>query len=263
MRWPIAARTARSRVQQGHRGQTSVRRPVPHASLDSLSGRDWTSRYGLAAAARPTSSPERWAPESGRITLARLTAGHDPNNVRVCAQPDAHRWWFNDLGIVASVTFNGAAPLDRLTVYRARSAASGSGPTTITLERHGFPLPVDYGAVGGRGRWRRQRRRRDPAQATQTTDSVVSRLTAALAPFGDAYDVGYGAFGTASATAVVSAGTGFTTIDQQQSGEGTTGDLFAESGVNQPAVTGTLERLRGVGPSRCRSDRSIVSPMPQ
>jgi hypothetical protein len=66
-----------------------------------------------------------------------------------------------------------------------------------------------------------------------------------LAPFGDANNVGYGAFGVASATAVVSAGAGFTTIDQQPSGEGTTGDLFAEWAVNQPAVTASWTSKSG------------------
>ena len=44
-------------------------------------------------------------------------------------------------------------------------------------------------------------------------------------------------FGAASATSVIVAGSGFTTIDQQPSGEGTVGDLFAEWALNKPAVT--------------------------
>jgi hypothetical protein len=51
--------------------------------------------------------------------------------------------------------------------------------------------------------------------------------------------VAYGAFGVASATAVVTAGSGFTTIDQQPSGESTVGDLLAEWALNQPSVTAT------------------------
>ena len=52
-------------------------------------------------------------------------------------------------------------------------------------------------------------------------------------------------FGVASATAVVTAGTGFTTIDQQPSGEGTVGDLFAEWAVDRNAIAATWSGKSG------------------
>lgn len=199
---------------------------------------------------------------SGTITHALLTAGHDPNNLRVyttgaiapaanslvlvavlthqasaaAPSPTLTGGGMTSWDIVASVAFNGATPLDRLTVYRAMSAAPGSGPITITSSVTVSNCQwivsqwagVDDGGVNGAAAI---------VQASQTAGSGVNGLTALLAPLGDATNVGYGAFGVASATAVVSAGAGFTTIDQQPSGEGTTGDLFAEWAVNQPAVS--------------------------
>lgn len=49
----------------------------------------------------------------------------------------------------------------------------------------------------------------------------------------------YGAFGVATNTAVIVPGVGFTTIDQQPSGESTIGDLFGEWAVLLPGVTAT------------------------
>ncbi|HEY6061881.1 MAG TPA: hypothetical protein VIV10_14915, partial [Gemmatimonadales bacterium] len=206
----------------------------------------------------------------GSITHALLTAGHDPNNLRVyttgAIAPAAHTLvlvavlthqasaaapsptltggGMTSWDIVASVAFNGATPLDRLTVYRAMSAAPGSGPITITssvtvsncqwiVSQWGG---VDDGGVNGAGA---------TVQAGQTWGNAVNGLTALLAPLGDANNVGYGAFGVASATAVVSAGAGFTTIDQQPSGEGTTGDLFAEWAANQPTVSASWTSKSG------------------
>jgi Big-like domain-containing protein/invasin-like protein len=199
---------------------------------------------------------------SGTITHTLLTAGHDPNNLRVyttgavapaantlvlvavlthqasaaAPSPALAGGGMASWDIVTSVAFNGATPLDRLTVYRAMSAAPGSGPITIsssvTVSNCQWIVSqwsgVGDGGINGAGAI---------VQVGQTTGSAVNGLTALLAPLADANNVGYGAFGVASATAIVSAGAGFTTIDQQPSGEGTTGDLFAEWAVNQPAVT--------------------------
>ena len=76
-------------------------------------------------------------------------------------------------------------------------------------------------------------------QTGSATGTAVTTLTASLASFASANDVAYGAFGVANATSVVTAGSGFTTIDQQPSGESTVGDLFAEWALNNPAVTAT------------------------
>ena len=76
-------------------------------------------------------------------------------------------------------------------------------------------------------------------QTKSATGASVTTLSPTLAAFAGATDVAYGVFGVASATAVIAAGTGFTTVDQQPSGEGTVGDLLAEWAVNRPAVTAT------------------------
>lgn len=49
----------------------------------------------------------------------------------------------------------------------------------------------------------------------------------------------YGVFGIASNTPVATAGSGFTRIDEQPSGESTTGDLFAEWAVNDNTIDAT------------------------
>ena len=198
----------------------------------------------------------------GTIAQTLLTSGHDPNNLRVyttgsiapaanalvtvavlthqasAAAPSPVLTGGGMAGwdVVASVTFNGATPLDRLTIYRAMSAAPGGGPITITLSATVSNCQwivsqwtgVDGSGVNGAGAI---------GQTGSAAGSGVNGLTATLAAFGSPSNVGYGVFGVASATAVVTAGSGFTAIDQQPSGEGTTGDLFAEWGLNQNAVT--------------------------
>ena len=74
-------------------------------------------------------------------------------------------------------------------------------------------------------------------QTNSASGAAVTSLTPALATFANPNDVAYGAFGAASNTAVISAGSGFTTIDQQPSGESTVGDLFAEWALDLPGVT--------------------------
>lgn len=198
----------------------------------------------------------------GTIVQTLLTSGHDPNNLRVyttgsiapaanalvtvavlthqgsAAAPSPVLTGGGMAGwdVVASVAFNGATPLDRLTIYRAMSPAPGSGPITITSSVTVSNCQwivsqwtgVDASGANGAGAI---------GQSSSAAGSAVNGLTATLAGFGSANNVGYGVFGIASATAVVTAGSGFTTIDQQPSGEGTTGDLFAEWGLNQNAVT--------------------------
>jgi invasin-like protein/Big-like domain-containing protein len=197
----------------------------------------------------------------GTIVEAVLTSGHDANNLRVyttgslapaanalvtvavlthqasaaAPNPVLSGGGMAGWDVVGSVTFNGATPLDRLTIYRAMSAAPGSGPITITSSVTVSNCQwivsqwtgVDESGANGAGAI---------VQTGQATGTAVNGLTATLAAFGSANDVGYGVFGVASATAVVTAGTGFSIIDQQPSGESTTGDLFAEWGLNQNAV---------------------------
>ena len=76
-------------------------------------------------------------------------------------------------------------------------------------------------------------------QTASATGTAVTTLTAALAAFSSPSNVAFGAFGVASSTPVMTAGSGFTLIDQQPSGESTVGDLLAEWAQNQPGVTAT------------------------
>jgi hypothetical protein len=206
----------------------------------------------------------------GTIVQTLLTSGHDPTNMRVyttgsiapapgalvtvavlthqssAAAPSPTltgggmaRW-----EVVGTVAYNGATPLDRVTVYRAMSVAPGSGPITITSSVTVSNCQwivsqwtgVDDAGADGAGAI---------VQTSQLAGGVVNGLTATLSPFGSAGNVGYGVFGVASATAVVTAGTGFTTIDQQPSGEGTVGDLFAEWAVDRNAITATWSGKSG------------------
>jgi hypothetical protein len=140
--------------------------------------------------------------------------------------------------VVATVAYNGATPLDRLTIYRAMSAAPGTGPITInssvTVSNCQWIVSqwtgVDVSGANGSGAI---------VQAASASGTAVASLTAALADFASATDVAFGAFGVASATAVISPGSGFTIIDQQPSGESTVGDLFAEWAVLLREVTAT------------------------
>jgi hypothetical protein len=197
----------------------------------------------------------------GTIVHTLLTSGHDPNNLRVyttgsiAAVPNAlvtvavltHQsssaapsptltgGGMAGWDVVGSVTFNGATPLDRLTIYRAMSAAPGSGPITITgsvtVSNCQWIVSqwedVENSGVNGSGAI---------VQTGQNAGTAVNGLTTTLAAFGSAGNAAYGVFGVASATAVVTAGSGFTTIDQQPSGESTTGDLFAEWALNQNSI---------------------------
>lgn len=197
------------------------------------------------------------------ITQTLLTSGHDPTNTStfttgsIAPAPNAlvtvavlsHQssaavsdpiltgagmtWQ-----VVASVAYDGATPLDRLTIYRAMSAAPGSGPlmikTSATVSNCQWIVSqwsgVDQSGTNGSGAI---------VQTGSATGAAVTTLTATLAAFASPSDVAYGVFGIAANTAVATPGSGFTTIDQQPSGESSVGDLFGEWAVNLPAVTAT------------------------
>ncbi|HMA41959.1 MAG TPA: galactose oxidase-like domain-containing protein [Gemmatimonadales bacterium] len=190
---------------------------------------------------------------SATIAQTLLASGHDPNNLKVyttasiapapnalvtvavlthqsssaAPAPTLTGGGMAAWDLVATTTFNGATPLDRVTIFRAMSAAPGSGPITITSSVTVSNCQwivsqwdgVETGGANGAGAI---------VQTGATSGAAVNGLTVTLAAFADAADVGYGVFGIASATAAATAGTGFTRIDEQPSGEGTTGDLFAE-----------------------------------
>ena len=198
------------------------------------------------------------------ITQTLLTSGHDPTNTSTfttgsiapapntlvtvavlthqssAAAPDPTLTGggMANWQVVASVAYDGATPLDRLTIYRAMSAAPGSGAitikTSVTVSNCQWIVSqwsgVDQSGTNGSGAI---------VQTASASGAAVTTLTASLASFASGNDVAYGAFGVANPTSVITAGSGFTTIDQQPSGESSVGDLFAEWALNTPAVTAT------------------------
>ena len=140
--------------------------------------------------------------------------------------------------VVASLPFGSGTPLSRLTIYRAMSAAPGSGPITIysspALGNIQWVVSqwtgVDNSGTDGSGAI---------AQTGSATGNAVSGLSVALAAFGNSANAAYGVFGIASNAAIASPGSGFTTIAQQPSGESTVDDLFAEWAVNKTPVNAT------------------------
>jgi adhesin/invasin len=140
--------------------------------------------------------------------------------------------------VVATVTFDGASSLRRLTVFRAMSAAPGSGPLTITssltLAHSQWIVSqwsgVETSGVNGSGAI---------VQTGSTRDDAVTGLTVPLAAFGHANNVAYGAFGVNRNVAVITPGAGFTEIAEQPSGESTPGDLQAEWRTNDNTIDAT------------------------
>ena len=140
--------------------------------------------------------------------------------------------------VVATVAYTGATPLDRLTIYRAMSAAPGSGSitisSTVTVSNCQWIVSqwtgVDVSGTNGSGAI---------VQTASANGTAVTSLTAALGDFAGATNVAYGAFGVATNVASAVPGSGFATIDQQPSGESTIGDLFAEWAVLLREVTAT------------------------
>ncbi|HMH83738.1 MAG TPA: invasin domain 3-containing protein, partial [Gemmatimonadales bacterium] len=140
---------------------------------------------------------------------------------------------------VASITFDtGTLPLRRLTIFRAMSAAPGSGPITIassvTLSHCQWIVSqwdgVETSGVNGAGAI---------GETGSSRGDVVTGLSVPLGAFGSGHNVGYGAFGVNRNVAVVAPGAGFTEIAEQPSGESTPGDLQAEWGTNDNSIDAT------------------------
>ncbi len=221
------------------------------------------SATAAGTAITQTASVTVTPPGSG-ITHTLLTSGHDTTNTQkyttasIAPAPNTlvtvavlmHRGsstpptptlsggGMTSWTLVASVAYDGSTPTDLLTIYRAMSTAPGTGPITITSSATVSNCQwivsqwsgVDVSGTNGSGAI---------VQTASASGAAVTTLTAALAAFANTNDVAYGAFGVASNTAVVAPGSGFTTIDQQPSGETTIGDLFAEWALDLPAVTAT------------------------
>src|ERR1051325_3415385 len=209
----------------------------------------------------PTSSSESVLDSSATVaalvavpvTQTLLTSGHDPNNLKVyttaaitpapnalvtvavlthqsssaAPAPTLSGGGMAAWDVVATTTFNGATPLDRVTIFRAMSAAPGSGPiaitSSVTVSNCQWIVSqwngVETSGSNGSGAI---------GQLGATSGAAVNGLTVTLGSFADPADVAYGVFGIASRTPAATAGSGFARIDEQPSGEGTTGDGFAE-----------------------------------
>jgi len=175
------------------------------------------------------------------VTVAVL----ELNSSTVPPLPTLSGGGMSDWSVVASTTFDtGTLPLRRLTIFKALSAAPGSGAITITsslaLSNCEWIVSqwdgVDQSGVNGAGAI---------GQTAASTGEAVSGLTVALAPLGNANNVAYGVFGVRSAAAVVTPGAGFTEIAEQPSGESTPGDLEAEWATNLPLIAATWAPLNG------------------
>jgi hypothetical protein len=146
---------------------------------------------------------------------------------------------------VASIAFDtDSLPLRRLTIFRAMSAAPGSGAITITS---GMSLShcqwivsqwdgVETSGTNGAGAI---------AQTGSARGDAVSGLTVPLAAFTSSNNVAYGVFGVRSSVVAVTPGAGFAEISEQPSGESTPGDLQAQWATNLNAIGATWTNLSG------------------
>ena len=200
----------------------------------------------------PTSSSDAVIPESqatpvlisAAITHALLTAGTNPTNTTVYTSapigpapntlvtiavlsqrsygaspaPTVTGGGMTAWEQVASVTFDPlSAPLRRLTIFRAMSAAPGSGPITITFagnQSHAQWIVsqwdgVETSGTNGSGAI---------VQTASNAADVVNGLGVTLSAFGDAANVAYGVFGVTSNVAAVTPGSGFGEIAEVPSG---------------------------------------------
>ncbi|HEU5260303.1 MAG TPA: hypothetical protein VFU41_02645, partial [Gemmatimonadales bacterium] len=147
--------------------------------------------------------------------------------------------------VVASVTFDtGTLPTRRLTIFRAMSAAPGSGSLTITSAMtlsHAQWIVSQWDGVETSGV--------NGAAAIGQTGSAqgdaVNGLAVPLAAFANPNNVAYGAFGVRRNVQVVTPGAGFTEIAEQPSGESTPGDLQAEWATNLNTIDATWSSLNG------------------
>jgi hypothetical protein len=148
-------------------------------------------------------------------------------------------------GLVASVDFDSLSlPHRRLSIYRAMSASPGSGPITFGFTNQVSNLEwivsqwdgVETSGVNGAGAI---------GQSASNRADATNGLSVSLAPFDNAANVAYGAFGVTSQVAAVIPGSGFTEIAEQPANEGTKGDLQTEWAANRNAISATWTNLRG------------------
>ena len=136
---------------------------------------------------------------------------------------------------VATITFNTiGTPLKRMSIFRAMSAAPGSGPITIsfpTTESNAAWIVsqwtgVDQTGTNGSGAI---------VQTATNGADAVSSIGATLAALGSANNVAYGVVGTNGSALGINPGSGFTEISEQKPAEGTSTILEALFAANQTA----------------------------
>jgi hypothetical protein len=240
-------------------------------SID-LSGVGYTLVASAVGLTHATSNPfDRSSNPVAQITHSLLTAGNDPLNTKIYTTavitpaPNtlitlaiaSHRStaasgspvvtgggmaaWTE----VATITYDPLSlPLKRISIFRAMSAAPGSGPLTIT-----FPSTVSN-AQWIVSQW-------DGVEITGTNGSdaivqtasnaadVANGLLVSLAQFSHANNVAYGVFGARSSTAVINPGAGFTEIGEQSSAESPNGTLQAQWAKNIPGISASWTNLPG------------------
>ena len=208
---------------------------------------------------------------SAAITRTLLTSGNNPVNLKVYSTeaispaPNAlvllavmgHRsYGANPSPIVtgggmtaweevATATFDPVgAPLKRMTLYRAMSAAPGSGPITITFASSVSNAQwivsqwegVDISGANGAGAI---------VQAGSASADAASGLTLTLAPFASANNSAYGVFGVRSSVGVVTPGSGFTEIAEVSSAESPGSGLQAQWAMGDNTIDASWVTLHG------------------
>jgi hypothetical protein len=205
----------------------TVIQPPPAAITQTLltSGNNTTNQRTFTTASI--------APAPGAlITIALL--GH--NSTSALPSPVVSGGGMTVWAEVATVTFDDVTlPHKRLAIFRAMSAAPGSGPLTITWSATVSNCQwivsqwtgVDPSGVNGAGA---------VVQSGSSRGDVTNGLTVTLAPFASTSDEAYGVFGVNSKVLAITPGTGFTKIDEQPSAESPYADLLAEWAINRNPI---------------------------
>jgi len=147
--------------------------------------------------------------------------------------------------LVASVDFDTLSlPHRRLSIYRAMSAAPGSGPLTFKFTNQVSNLAwtvsqwdgVETSGVNGAGA---------VGQTGTTRADATNGLSVALGALGQPGNVVLGAFAVNAQVPAITPGAGFTEIDEQAANEGTRGDLQTEWATGRSAVGASWTNLKG------------------
>jgi hypothetical protein len=217
------------------------------------------------------------------ITHSLLTVGADPANVKVYTTapispaPNAlvtvavltHRsqipaptavitgGGMSNWTEVAAVTFDPVgSPLKRVAVFRAMSAAPGSGPLTIT-----------FSGTASHAEWIVSQWEGVETSGVNGADAIVQTgsnridasggLAVQLNGFEHPNNVAYGVFGVNSNVAAVTPGSGFTEIAEQTSTEGTTGTIQAQWATDRSLINASwVNRRAGALGLELRADSS-------